>query len=96
MLNIKWDNRGTGYLSTSEKELCKKIDKEISAINAISKTEISVVISIKDGNEFHIKRNTGGSLIGYMNAEQCWYVLRGIMASLLYIDRQVDYNGLDC
>ena len=38
MLNIKWDNGVTGYLSESEKELCEKIDREISAINAISKT----------------------------------------------------------
>lgn len=89
MLNIKWDNGVTGYLSESEKELCEKIDREISAINAISKTEISVVISIEGGNQFHIKKDTG-SLIGYMNAEQCWYALKGIMASLLYIERQVD------
>ena len=27
MLNIKWDNGVTGYLSESEKELCEKIDK---------------------------------------------------------------------
>lgn len=52
MLNIKWDNGVTGYLSESEKELCEKIDREISAINAISKTEISVVISIEGGNSF--------------------------------------------
>lgn len=45
MLNVKWDNRVTGYLSKSEKELCEKIDREISAINAVSKTEISVVIT---------------------------------------------------
>lgn len=68
MLNIKWDNGVRGYLSTSEKELCEKIDREINAINAISKTEISVVISIESGNQFHIKKDTG-SLIGYMNAE---------------------------
>lgn len=89
MLNIKWDNGVREYLSTSEKELCKKIDREISAINAISKTEISVVISIEGGNQFHIKKDTG-SLIGYINAEQCWYALKGIMASLLYMERQVD------
>ena len=29
MLNIKWDNGVTGYLSESEKELCEKIDREI-------------------------------------------------------------------
>ena len=86
MLNIKWDNGVTGCLSESEKELCEKIDREISAINAISKTEISVVISIEGGNQFHIKKDTG-SLIGYMNAEQCWYTLKGIMASLLYMER---------
>ena len=89
MLNIKWDNGVAGYLSESEKELCEKIDREISAINAVSKTEISVVISIEGGNQFHIKRDTG-SLIGHMNAEQCWYVLKGIMTSLLYMERQVD------
>lgn len=89
MLNIKWDNGVRGYLSTSEKELCKKIDREISAINAVSKTEISVVISIEGGNQFHIKKDTG-SLIGYMNAEQCWYALKGIMTSSLYIERQAD------
>ena len=89
MLNIKWDNGVTGYLSESEKELCEKIDREISAINAISKTEISVVISIESGNQFHITTNTG-SLIVYMSAEQCWYALKGIMASLLYMERQVD------
>ena len=89
MLNIKWDNGVRGYLSESEKELCEKIDREISAINAVSKTEISVVISIEGGNQFHIKKDTG-SLIGYMNEEQCWYALKGIMASLLYMERQVD------
>ena len=59
MLNIKWDNGVTGYLSESEKELCGRIDREISAINAVSKTEISVVISIEGGNQFHIKKDTG-------------------------------------
>ena len=44
---------------------------------------------IEGCNQFHIKRNTG-SLIGYMNAEQCWYAIKGIMTSLLYIERQVD------
>ena len=85
MLNIKWDNGVTGYLSESEKELCGRIDREISAINAVSKT----VISIEGGNQFHIKKDTG-SLIGYMNAEQCWYALKGIMTSLLYMERQID------
>ena len=46
-------------------------------------------IKIKGGNQFHIRRDTG-SLIGYMNAEQCWYALKGIMTSLLYMERQVD------
>lgn len=55
MLNIKWDNGVTGYLSESEKEFCKKIDREITAINVIGKTKISVVISIEGGNQFHIK-----------------------------------------
>lgn len=86
MLNIKWDNGVTGYLSESKKELCEKIDREISAINAVSKTEISVVISIEGGNQFHIRRDTG-SLIGYINVEQCWYALKGIMTSLLYMER---------
>ena len=88
MLNIKWDNGVVGYLSESEKELCEKIDREISAINAVSKTEISVVISIEDSNQFHIKKDTD-SLIGYMSSEQCWYALNGIMTSLLYMKRQV-------
>lgn len=82
--NIKWDNGITGYLSESEKELCKKIDREITSINAIIENEISVVISIESGNQFHIKNNTY-SLIGYMNAEQCWYAIKGIAASLLYV-----------
>ena len=89
MLNIKWNSGVAGYLSKSEKELCKKIDREISAINAVSKMEISVVISIECGNQFHIKKDTD-SLIGYMNAEQCWYALKGIMTSLLYMERRVD------
>lgn len=89
MLNIKWDNGVVGYLSENEKELCGKINREISTINTVSKTEISVVISIESGNQFHIKKDTG-SLIGYMNAEQCWYALKGIMTSLLYMERQVD------
>ena len=89
MLNIKWNSGVAGYLSESEKELCKKIDREISAINAVSKMEISLAISIEGGNQFHIKKDTG-SLIGYMNAEQCWYALKGIMTSLLYMERQVD------
>ena len=90
MLNIKWDNGVTGYLSESEKELCEKIDREINAINAISKTEISVVISIEGGNQFHIKKNNTGSLLGYMNADQCFCALEGIMKSLLCMERQVD------
>lgn len=89
MLNIKWDNGVTGYLSKSEKELCEKIDRKISAINTISKTEISVVISIEGGNQFHIKKNKS-SLLDCMSAEQCWYALKGIMTSLLYIERKVD------
>lgn len=84
MLNIKWDNGVTGYLSKSEKEFCEKIDREITSINAIIKNEILVVISIEGGNQFHIKNNTG-SLIGYMNVEQCLYAVKGIAASLLYI-----------
>ena len=89
MLNIKWDNGVTGYLSKSEKELCGKIDREINAINAVSKTEISVVISIEGGNQFHIKKDTG-SLIGYMNADKCWYTACVSTRSLLYMERQVD------
>lgn len=89
MLNIKWDNGVTGYLSESEKELCEKIDREISTINAVSKTEISVVISIEGGNQFHIKRNTG-SLLGYMNADQCFCALEGILVSLLYMEKVGD------
>ena len=89
MLNIKWDNGVVGYLSKSEKELCEKIDREISAINAVSKTEISVVNSMECDNQVQIKKDTG-SLIGYMNAEQCLYALKGIMTSLLYMERQVD------
>lgn len=45
MLNIKWDNGVVGYLSENEKELCGKINREISTINTVSKTKISVVIS---------------------------------------------------
>lgn len=90
MLNIKWDNGITGYLSTSEKALCEKIDREISAINAISKTEISVVISIEGGNQFHIKKNNTGSLLGYMNADQCFCALEGILVSLLYMEKVGD------
>lgn len=90
MLNIKWDNGVTGYLSESEKEMCEKIDRKVSAINAISKTEIFVVISIEGGNQFHIKSNNTGLLLGYMNADQCWCALEGIMTSLLYMERQVD------
>lgn len=90
MLNIKWDNGVTGYLSESEKELCEKIDREISAINAISKTEISVAISIECGKQFHIKKNNTGSLLGYMNADQCFCALEGILVSLLYMEKVGD------
>lgn len=90
MLNIKWDNGVTGYLSESEKELSEKIDREISAINAISKTEISVAISIECGNQFHIKKNNTGSLLGYMNADQCFCALEGILVSLLYMEKVGD------
>lgn len=45
MLNIKWDNGVTGYLSESEKELCGRIDREISAINVrIHKLGIPTVV----------------------------------------------------
>lgn len=90
MLNIKWDNGVTGYLSESEKELCEKIDREISAINAISKTEISVAISIECGNQFLIKKNNTGFLLGYMNADQCFCALEGILVSLLYMEKVGD------
>lgn len=90
MLNIKWDNGVTGYLSESEKELCEKIDREISAINAISKTGISVAISIECGNQFLIKKNNTGSLLGYMNADQCFCALEGILVSLLYMEKVGD------
>lgn len=90
MLNIKWDNGVTGYLSTKEKELCEKIEREVSVINAVSKTEISVVISIEGGNQFHIKKNNTGSLLGYMNADQCFCALEGILVSLLYMEKVGD------
>lgn len=90
MLNIKWDHGITGYLSKSEKELCEKIDRKVSAINAISKTEISVVISIDGGNQFHIKSNNTGLLLGYMNADQCCCALEGILVSLLYMEKVGD------
>ena len=79
MLNIKWDNGVTGYLSKSEKELCEKIDREISAINTVSKTEISVVISIEGGNQFHIY-NGEKRILSYMTAEQCKYAIMGMLA----------------
>ena len=83
--HIKWNYGVTGYLSEKEKQICNEIDALASSIIAKGK-DISVVISIEGGNQFHIKRDTG-SLIGYMNAEQCWYALKGIMTSLLYMER---------
>lgn len=83
MRNIKWDSETKGYLSEEEKHLCNEIDSLVDSIIEFRK-DISIVISIEGGNQFHIK-DTTGSLIGYMSAEQCKYALRGILTTLLYM-----------
>ena len=42
MLNIKWDNGVTGYLSKSEKELCEKIDRELHFMLDVTKQQLVV------------------------------------------------------
>ena len=76
--HIKWNYGVTGYLSEKEKQICNEIDALASSIIAKGK-DISVVISIEEGNQFHI-RNNGDSLIGYLSAEQCKYAIMGMLA----------------
>ena len=83
MKYIKWDYNISGYLSEEEKRNCKAIDKYLEILHSQNKN-ISVVISIDGGNQFHIKNNEE-SLIGYMTAEQCKYALRGILVCTYYI-----------
>ena len=83
MKNIKWDNGVVGILSEKEKQICNEIDALASSIIAKGK-DISVVISIEGGNQFHI-RNNEDSLIGYLSAEQCKYALKGIVVSIMYM-----------
>ena len=83
MKYIKWDYNISGYLSEEEKRNCKAIDKYLEILHCQNKN-ISVVISIDGGNQFHIKNNEE-SLIGYMTAEQCKYALRGILVCIYYI-----------
>lgn len=83
MKYIKWDYDILGYLSKEEKRNCEAIDKYLEILHSRNKN-ISVVISIDGGNQFHIKNNEE-SLIGYMTAEQCKYALRGILVRIYYI-----------
>ena len=55
------------------RDSCEAIDKYLEILHSQNKN-ISVVISIDGGNQFHIKNNEE-SLIGYMTAEQCKYCL---------------------
>lgn len=83
MKYIKWDYDILGYLSEEEKRNCEAIDKYLEILHSRNEN-ISVVISIDGGNQFHIKNNEE-SLIGYMTAEQCKYALRGILVCIYYI-----------
>lgn len=81
--HIKWNYGVTGILDDKEKQLCDEIDALVSSIITKGK-DISVVISIEGGNQFHI-RDTESSLVGYMTAEQCKYALKGMLASIMYM-----------
>ena len=83
MKHIKWNYGVVGYLDDEEKQLCNEIDELCSNIIANGK-DISVVISIEGGNQFHIK-NTESLLVGYITAEQCKYALRGMLTAILYM-----------
>lgn len=83
MKHIKWDHDISGYLSEKEKKNCKEIDKLIETLHSKNKN-ISVVITIEGGNQFHI-RNNEESILGYMTAEQCKYALKGILVCIYYI-----------
>ena len=48
MLNIKWDNGVTGYLSDKEKEHCLLIDSLLDSCEE----DVYVVITIEGGNQF--------------------------------------------
>lgn len=56
MKYIKWDYDILGYLSEEEKRNCEAIDKYLEILHSRNKN-ISVVISIDGGNQFHIKNN---------------------------------------
>lgn len=83
MKYIKWDYNISGYLSEEEKGNCKEIDKCLEALHSQNKN-ISVVITIEGGNQFHIKNNEE-ILLAYMTAEQCKYALKGILVCIYYI-----------
>ena len=83
MEHIKWDYGVKGILDDKEKQLCE--DMDAICIGIIEKgKDISVVISIEGGNQFHIKDGKG-SLVSYMTAEQCKYALKGIFAAISYM-----------
>lgn len=84
MKHIKWNYGITGILDSKEKQLCEEIDALCSSIIANGK-DISVVISIEGGNQFHIRDKDDCNLASYMSAEQCKYTLNGILAAIMYM-----------
>lgn len=84
MKHIRWEYGVKGILDTRERQLCEEID--VLCSNIIEKgKEISVVISIEGGNQFHVRDSENHNLIGYMSAEQCKYVLWGILVDIMYM-----------
>lgn len=78
--HITWQHGINGYLSENEKLTVNEIDNFLQCINFHGR-RVDVVISIEGGNQFHIVNNQQ-LLLGYMNAEQCLYALKGIFVTM--------------
>ena len=73
--HIKWQGGVVGYLDDIEKEKCRMIDGYLDEIRN-NKYDISVEISIENGNQFHILKN-GKREIGYISVSTCKDILYG-------------------
>lgn len=73
---IKWKYEVEGQIFSEEKEWVEKMEYILSKEYM---KDISVEITIEGGNQFHILKNNE-TVTGYMKADQCYCVLKYIMA----------------
>lgn len=76
---IKWQHGVEGYLDESETKNVEGMIYWLKKLNNMGK-RISVMISIENGNQFHIF-SEGHRITCYMTAEQCKYTIYGIYAA---------------